>query len=100
MPSDLEEPRNPEEVVSPGDLVMGCVSRYSRWHVLPYSLPITQCTPLHVTPGDSGAGTVLSRQATAATDRFAWCNKRGMAEENPLRQPAACPLFFSDCILT
>jgi len=45
-------------------------SRYSRWHVLLYSLPISQCTPLHsrarrlsaLIQSGSGAGIIQSRQ--------------------------------------
>lgn len=30
-------------------------SRYSRWHVLLYSLPISRCTPLHSCGGGLGS---------------------------------------------
>jgi hypothetical protein len=58
--------------------------RYSRCHVLLYSVPISQCTPLHsrtrklsaLIQSGSGAGIIRSRHAAAAMNRFAWCNRK------------------------
>jgi hypothetical protein len=66
-------------------------SRYSRWEGLLYSLPISQCTPLHsragglaaLTQSRSEARIIQSRPATAAMNRVAWCNSATHSHVEP-----------------